>query len=72
VAGRLNRIETHTATRIEANSRLAFISFLLLVNSNDNYVAHLFDASKPKAGRRPGLLFELRDFPEFKGVPAAP
>jgi hypothetical protein len=38
---------------------------------NDNYVLRSFDASKLKAGRRSGSLFELRDFSEFKGVIAA-
>jgi hypothetical protein len=45
-AGRLKKTETHAATKIEANWGLAFISFLLLMDSNDYQLIRWFDASK--------------------------
>jgi hypothetical protein len=45
-AGRLKKTETHVATKIEPNWGLAFISFLLLMDSNDNHFIRWFDASK--------------------------
>jgi hypothetical protein len=56
---------------MEANWMLDFNFFSRESIENDNYVLRSFDASKLKAGRRSGSLFELRDFSEFKGVIAA-